>query len=246
MRNIFVFYQTLAYRFISPFFSYLIYGPVHIVLLLFRMYPAYARFNSWWAAGTLPWIGQKFTMQGREYINSAPKEKRFLVVANHASYMDIPAIISLFPDVPVTWVVKESLLSKPIVGQLIQLGVGTPIATANARASQNKILERTAMIRKNMNPHIAIFPEGTRTKDGNIQKFKRGFVLLMRQYELDILPVTINGFSTFDTRRHFWTNPEANIEVVVHPPVSYASLKDKDDKEIAQIMHDIVESAYHP
>ncbi|MGL5254416.1 MAG: lysophospholipid acyltransferase family protein [Brevinema sp.] len=246
MRNLFVLYQTLAYRFISPFLSYLIYGPIHIILLLLRQYTAYARLNSWWAAGTLPWIGQKFTVKGHNNITDASTEKRFLVVANHSSYMDIPSIIGLFPNTPVTWVVKESLISKPVVGQLIQLGMGTPISSNNARVCQDKILKRTAIIRKNMNPHIAIFPEGTRTKDGKIQKFKRGFVLLMRRYEMDILPVTINGFPTFDNRCDFWTNPDANIEIIVHPPVSYESLKDRDDKEIAQMMQDIISSQYHP
>lgn len=245
-RKLFVLLQTFCYRVSNPLFTYGVLGIPHMLLLIFRQYRLYTRLNHWWAGGILPWLWQKSTIKGLEYIEKADSGKRFVIVANHACYLDIPAVISLFKDVPVTWVVKESLMMKPIVGQMIQLGMGTPIPRLNARASQNEILRRTAGLRKAMNPHIAVFPEGTRTRNGEIGDFKRGFTLLMRRYEMDILPISICGFYTFAPRHCFWTNPDARIEIIVHPPVPYHTLKDLDDKTIARKMRDIVVSAYHP
>lgn len=245
-RKLFVLLQTFCYRISNPLFSYTVYGLTHMVLLLFKQYQLYTRVNNWWAAGVLPWIWQPPLIKGQEYIDNAPEDKRFIIIANHACYLDITTITALFKKAPVTWVVKDSLLMKPVVGQVIQLGIGTPIPRLNARASSEKILRRTAYLRKEMNPHIAVFPEGTRTHDGEIGPFKRGFTLLMREYEMDVLPITICGFYTFAPRNRFWTNPDAKIEVIVHPPVAYTTLKDLDDKTIAKKMRDIVVSSYHP
>lgn len=241
MRKIKIFIQSICCSYIYPFVTYFIFGPVYMVLLLFKMYSQYAILNNWWASGVYPWLMQPLKVIGTENIDPA---KRYIIVANHASYLDIPAIISLFKT-PITWVVKESLVKKPVVGQMILLGMGTPIVRSNARAAQDTMIERTSQLRNKMNPHIAVFPEGTRTTDGNIASFKRGFVLLMRKYEMDILPITLNGFYTFAPRNRFTTDPNAKLEVIVHKPLVYDALKNMDDKTISQMTQEIIIAKYH-
>jgi hypothetical protein len=67
----------------------------------------------------------------------------------------------------------------------------------------------------------------------------------MRGSELDILPVTLNGFFTLKPRHRWRTNPFVRLEVFIHPPIPRASLIPKSDDEIVHIVRNTIASAYH-
>ena len=89
---------------------------------------------------------------------------------------------------------------------------------------------------------IAIFPEGTRTLNGNMRSFFRGFVYILRTSEADILPVTLNGFYALKPKNRFYINFGAKISVVINKPIGSAELKVRSDDEIITEMKNIIES----
>ena len=79
---------------------------------------------------------------------------------------------------------------------------------------------------------VAIFPEGTRSKDGEIHRFKMGAFNLAKEADVDILPVVMTGTgATFKGWRMNWSN---RIAIRVLPPVSAERVAASDVKTLAE------------
>lgn len=235
-------FQTLVYKIFYPLYTYLIGAPIVIIAILLKKYEFVGWFNHNWGKGAFACIFQKFEVVGEQYIDP---RKRYLIVSNHGSSYDIPAILSIIKS-PISWVIKDALLKVPIMNILFSLGIGIPIPRSNARESQKRILKRIEVLRKSINPNIAIFPEGTRSITGELNPFKRGFAKVMKNYQMDILPITLCGFYEFAPRSRFLLNPSSKLKIIVHPPISYEQAKNIDEKLLAKQIEQQIKSVYYP
>ena len=240
-KNLLIFKQILMIRLLLPLYTIFFYSPCVIFFLLIHSYKGVGRSLRRWAKGCLWWIGQPYTVEGLENID---KNKRYIVVSNHGSIIDIPLTGLLF-GTPISWVMKDVLLKVPITSTMFKLGVGIPIARTKPREAQAKMFETVDRLKKKMDPNIIIFPEGTRTKTGEMSDFKRGYVPLVRQYEMDILPVTLCGVYNFLSADASLPNPDTNMKIIVHPPQRYEDIKEFTDKEINKKMQEIVQKDYY-
>ena len=100
------------------------------------------------------------------------------------------------------------------------------------------------LVHKSNGFNIAIFPEGTRTLDGNISRFHKGFIHILRKSDIDILPVTLNGFYRLKPKNRFYIDFDAKISAVIHKPIVKEELITKTDNEIIQIVKSTILSAY--
>ena len=89
---------------------------------------------------------------------------------------------------------------------------------------------------------VAIFPEGTRTLDGKLNSFYRGFIHLLRATENDILPVTLNGFYKLKPKNRFSIHFGSRLGVIIHPPLEGEKLATLSDREIIDRVTDVIES----
>lgn len=228
-------------RVLLPFYTCFISSPSVIFCLLIRNYFGVANTLYFWGKSMMWFIGQPYTVEGIENID---KNKRYIVISNHGSMLDIPLHATLFRT-PLSWVMKESLLRIPIANIMFLLGIGIPIPRANARKSQEKLFNSVNQLRLKMKPNIIIYPEGTRTRTGQMNNFKRGFVQLARHYEMDILPITICGAYGFCSTEKIFPNPKAKLKVIIHPVQKLEDIKDLTDKEIIQNMYDLISKDYY-
>jgi 1-acyl-sn-glycerol-3-phosphate acyltransferase len=91
---------------------------------------------------------------------------------------------------------------------------------------------------------VVIFPEGTRTPDGQMGKFKRGAFLISEELQLPILPVTIDG--NYDVMsRHAWNVTWHPVHMTIHEPVWPKSTKDMTEAEVKEIMNETSEKVYN-
>jgi len=90
---------------------------------------------------------------------------------------------------------------------------------------------------------VAIFPEGTRTLDGKLNSFYRGFIHLLKASGNDILPVTLNGFYKLKPKNRFHINFGSRLGVVIHPPIEGWELIPASDWDIISRISSILESA---
>lgn len=168
------------------------------------------------------------------------KNKNYIYVANHGCFLDIPAMMTLCPDL--AWLGKSSYLSVPIFGTFLKRIGYIPVSRDSMKKSKQAI--DTAIKAAGGNVSIGIFPEGTRTKTGHFQKFKRGLVMLVRNSNLDIVPVTFNGFYQIQPKGRFWVDPAARAEAIVHKPISNSELRKLDDEEMLDKIRGVIEGSY--
>jgi 1-acyl-sn-glycerol-3-phosphate acyltransferase len=209
---------------------------VPLILLL-----AYVRFRrgitflmGLWAKSIFPLMGKKVHIRGRENIK---KKARYILLANHASMFDITAIMAVYPHV--SWFGHERLLRIPLFKQMLLMTDYIPMRINNIK---NTRLMLENLEEKARNRTVAIFPEGTRTLDGKLNSFYRGFIHLLRATEHDILPVTLNGFYKLKPKNRFSINFGSRLEMIIHPPLPGKELARLPDKEIMDRVIEIIES----
>jgi len=189
-----------------------------------------------WARSVFFIIGKRFRVSGKENIK---KNCRYILVANHASLFDIVAIMSFYPGV--SWFGHERLIKVPLFGKILKMTDYVPFkepTVANTRLMMDQL------VRKSRTKTVAIFPEGTRTLNGKINGFYKGFIYLFRSSDLSILPVTLNGFYKLKPKNRFYINFDSKLNVVIHKPISKDELAGKTDEEIINTVKSVIESAY--
>jgi 1-acyl-sn-glycerol-3-phosphate acyltransferase len=88
---------------------------------------------------------------------------------------------------------------------------------------------------------VFIFPEGTRTRNGQIGRFKRGAFTIARDLHLPIVPITINGaFKALPKGLNYIT--PGTIEMIIHQPIDTTNLSDDNLNEIIDQVKNTIES----
>jgi 1-acyl-sn-glycerol-3-phosphate acyltransferase len=187
-----------------------------------------------WARSVFWILGKRLKIYGLENYST---NKRYIIIANHASIFDIMAIMSIYPDV--AWFGHERLLKIPVFSQILKMTDYIPLKAATVK---NTKLMLDEIINKSLHHTVAIFPEGTRTLNGSMNSFFRGFIYILRASDADILPVTLNGFYSLKPKNRFYINFGAKISVVINKPINAKVLKEKTDNEIITEMKEILES----
>lgn len=189
-----------------------------------------------WAKSVFLILGKKFTVIGKENID---KEKRYILIANHGSLFDIVAIMSFYSGI--SWFGHERLLKVPVFGRILQMTDYIPFKEPTYRNTK-KMIEQ--LVHNSAYQTVAIFPEGTRTLNGKINQFYRGFIYLFKTRELEILPVTLNGFYNLKPKNRFYINFDSKLDITIHKPIKREEFIGKSDIEIIETVRNVIESAY--
>jgi 1-acyl-sn-glycerol-3-phosphate acyltransferase len=193
-------------------------------------------FSQVWAKSVFVIIGKKLHVTGKENIN---RNCRYILVANHASLFDIVAIMSFYPGI--SWFGHERLLKVPLFGKILKMTDYVPFKEPTFRNTR-RMMEQ--LVVNAGNTTVAIFPEGTRTLDGKINGFYKGFIYLFRTSDIGILPVTLNGFYKLKPKNRYYINFNSKLNIMIHKPIKREELIEKTDNEIIDTVKTIIESAY--
>ncbi len=112
-----------------------------------------------------------------------------VIVANHASLIDILVLFGLFR--PFKWVSKAENFKIPFVGWNMRLN-GYVSLVRGDRESVVAMLEQCSKLLRKGSP-VLFFPEGTRSKDGNLRPFKDGAFELAIEHGVPLIPVAVHG-----------------------------------------------------
>jgi 1-acyl-sn-glycerol-3-phosphate acyltransferase len=188
-----------------------------------------------WARTVFSLIGKKLHIEGVENIK---KDEKYILIANHSSMFDIVAIMSFFPGI--SWFGHERLTRIPVFRKVLELTDYIPLKKTNFKNTKEMINQ---LIEKSKGHTIAIFPEGTRTLSGKINDFYRGFAILLRSAEIDVLPVTLNGFYGLKPKNRFYIGFNSKLYVIIHEPIPREELISRNDSEIIDIVKNRIESS---
>ncbi len=180
-----------------------------------------------WARLPFWLVGRRLHVIGGERIDPAG---RYLVVANHASMYDVPALVAVLPRMAIMG--REYLIRIPLFGYVLRAVRYIPVDTASLRKAAEAV--REAIRRTHEGLSVGMFPEGTRTTDGEVQRLRPGFLRIMREGKLDLLPVRIDGTWTLKPKHHWYMDPRERIAVTVRPPIPHDRIAHLDDREIVE------------
>lgn len=167
-------------------------------------------------------------------VENIDRKQAYVIVINHVSMMDIMSIYPL--PLVFKWVSKREVYRIPMVGRLLFMHGDIVINRASTKEAMQLVHTRgKEWLAKEAS--VAIFPEGTRSKDGEIHNFKLGAFSLAKEAGVDILPVVMTG--TTDAFKKGWlVNWRHRVAIRVLEPVSAEAVAATGTKELSQQVHD--------
>lgn len=168
--------------------------------------------------------GIRLRVSGRENID--PTE-RYVILSNHASYFDPPALV-LALGLQYRWVIKKELRKVPLFGLALETSRNLFIDRSRGSDALESIKRGVAQLPEGTS--ILIFPEGTRSLDGKLLPFKKGGFVIARDGKLPILPVTVRGSHERLPKGTAAFSPGI-IEIIIHPPVATAGREVEEVRE---------------
>ena len=175
----------------------------------------------------------KVRVIGKERID---KNRSYVIVSNHQSGADIMVLFKLW--LPYKWVAKRSLFRVPFIGWNMHLNRYIALDRGKKNSMVNMMDKAAGILRSGTS--VMIFPEGTRSRDGKLKNFKAGAFHLAIKAGSPVLPVAINGTSKAIDRRGFLILRNKNITATILEPIPFTEIKDKDPKEVAEMVHQLI------
>ncbi|PKN24176.1 MAG: 1-acyl-sn-glycerol-3-phosphate acyltransferase [Deltaproteobacteria bacterium HGW-Deltaproteobacteria-21] len=200
----------------------LVLGPPLIVISLFEKTGSTAYLlTRLWARLLSRSMGLTFSIQGTEKI--APSVS-YIIAPNHQGYVDILALITTLPP-RFRWVLKRELLRIPLFGWALGRTGAISLDRSNREQAMKSLVVGASKLTGGWS--VLIYPEGTRTPDGNLQHFKKGAFIMAIQTGIPILPVTCNGAYKIMPKKTIVFQP-GHITVTVGDPIPSEGLTEAD------------------
>jgi len=184
-----------------------------------------------WAWLILKTTGVRVHVTGLQHVDRACS---YVVAANHQSIYDIPIIFTALP-LQLRIVAKESLGRIPFLGWHLQRTGHLLVDRKNPGAG---ILKRMANLVAAARSLI-VFPEGTRSVDGSVGRFKGGIFLLAIDSTLPILPVSIARSRFVMMKGQLMVRPQ-EVSVTIHPPIPTTGISREQARRFADEVRDVV------
>ena len=173
-------------------------------------------------------------------IENIDRKQSYVVVSNHQSHFDIYVVYGwLFMDLK--WVMKQELRKVPFIGWACEVLEFIYVdrsdkqkAIESLENAKDKIVNGTS---------VMFFPEGTRSKDGQIGRFKKGAFMMAIDLQLPILPITIKGTRKILPSGSFNLLP-GKAEMVIHQPVSVSGYTEKNVQELITSTRKLIEEEF--
>jgi 1-acyl-sn-glycerol-3-phosphate acyltransferase len=182
--------------------------------------------------------GARATIEGLDTVDTT---RSCVFVSNHISGLDPPFHLAFVP-VGIRFLAKKELFKVPIFGPAMR-AIGMVETDRQARAAAHrKINEQVARVIE-MGRSLIIYPEGTRSRDGELHPFKKGAFRIAVDNGMPVVPITIAGLDKV------W-QPDSKIVrrgraiMVFHEAIPTADLKIEDIEDLQAQVHSIIGATY--
>ncbi len=169
--------------------------------------------------------GVKVTVRGRENISAGTS---YVFVANHEGAYDIFSIYGYLGH-NFRWMMKKSLERIPLVGFSCRVSGQIYVDNSSPSAIRATMADAEKQLAGGMS--VVVFPEGSRTFNGKVGRFKRGAYTLAVEFGLPVVPITIDGAFKVMPRTSWLPRP-GHITLTIHRPIAPGA----DGHDLAQLM----------
>lgn len=231
-------------------YQYLIAFPLIIVVTLFTAiftilcFPwkngkAPRAVQVFWSRSVLWFLLIPIKVTGQENVD--PKQS-YVFVANHQSFLDVFAVYGWLPN-NFKWLMKKEIRKVPFVGTACAVAGHIFVDRSNPRAA----LQSMDHIKKELVDGIStvIFPEGTRTKTGEMGRFKQGAFKIAMDMGLPVVPLSLGGFFKAMPSGQAFANPRARVSLHIGKPIDISQFNDINEA-MAAVREKVAEGLSKP
>ena len=190
----------------------------------------------------LGWLTSKLTpLWNFSVVGSGPAdihETPYVVVANHESTAD-PFLLSYLPW-DMRWVAKEELFKIPVIGNYFRWSGDIPLRRGDGDSVREMMNECHRALKAGI--PVMIFPEGTRSKTGELLQFRDGAFKLAIEAQVPILPLAVAGTRACRPKGSKWFG-DATAKVMVLTPIPTKGLTDKDVAALREATREAISTA---
>ena len=178
----------------------------------------------------------RIKINGNENINP---DKSYIFVANHQSMFDIFLIYG-YLNAKFKWIMKQEIRKTPLLGKACESMGHIFVDRSSPMRAQKSLEEAKDRLLQGSNS-VFLFPEGTRSTNGKIGRFKRGAFTIARDLHLPIIPVTISGAYNVLPKNGWYITP-GKITMTIHQPIDTTNLSDDNLNEMIDLVKNTIES----
>ncbi|MEY3619611.1 MAG: hypothetical protein RL726_2309 [Actinomycetota bacterium] len=166
-----------------------------------------------------------------------PENKRnpYVMVSNHESFVDMLLISHL--KIEMKWLSKKSIFNIPLVGWMMKMSGDIPLVRGDRSSGSAALDLCKTWLDKKMS--VMIFPEGTRSADGEMRAFKDGAFRLAIETGTPILPMAVHGTRSA-LRKHDWRLGDSEAEVRVLAPIDTTGMTEDDIPALRDRVRDLI------
>ena len=183
------------------------------------------------------WIaGVRVHVEGREKVDPT---RTCVFLSNHQGNFDGPVLLHVL-DRDLRALIKKEMMQLPVISLILRATEYVPIERTNLKQARAGI-ERGVSIIKEGKSFFA-FPEGTRSRDGSLGKFKKGAFIMAIKAEVPIVPITIINSAAIQPPGSYGISPGI-IRVVIHDPIETREMTLDARNDLIQQTRAAIESA---
>lgn len=197
-------------------------------------------FKKFFASAVFAVIGKEVSVVGFDRIR---KDEKYLIISNYPSGYVTFALMKYLPSIK--FVADDFIAKMPFVGYFLKRAGTIFIDQKRPRKSKAAIDSALSDPRRDIE-YLLIYPEGKRTTDGEVDRFKHGFKYILRHSHLNVLPVTANGFYQFKPVRRVYVDPSANLELIVHEAIKSSDIMKMGDQNLLKRVEETIRTCYRP
>jgi 1-acyl-sn-glycerol-3-phosphate acyltransferase len=170
----------------------------------------------------------RFLLKGRVYgLENIPRQGGFIIAGNHVSYLDPPLIACQIPRQPIFSMARNTLFGPPLKWLFGALNI-VPIDRENG--ADLKAIKNVLRILREGHP-LLMFPEGTRSPTGVLQRPKKGIGLIAAKAQVPIVPVRILGTYEVLPKGRRWPSRH-RVTLMFGPPIHFSQFQNTSAKDL--------------
>ncbi len=159
------------------------------------------------------WLaGARLEIHGLDQI---PRDRPLVFMANHQSNCDPPALLAILP--PVLVLAKKEFFRVPIVGRGMVVRGFIPVDRRNREQALEAVEKGVQALKAGKS--FLVYPEGTRSPDGRLQRFKKGVFVMAIKGSAPIVPISVSGSNKIMPKGKFVIRPGC-VRITFHEPVA--------------------------
>ncbi len=226
-----ILYPIYRWVFLLPFIAlFTVFTAISmaVVSVLGKPEAASRIFGPYWGRAICHLTPVSVEISGTENLD---KNQSYVIAANHQSQYDI-FIIYGWLKTDFKWVAKQELRKLPFVGFALDKMGHIFIDRSNRQEAIHSLDAARNKIRNGIS--VLFFPEGTRTKTGEMGAFKKGAFKMTLDLDLPVLPVSIIGTRDIMPTKSFYIRP-GKVKMIIHPAIEIEPYKN-DGNEVIKLM----------